>query len=145
MTLYRADTVYQRVKGMRREQQTLVGVNKELCCQRNKERTTLPGSPRNGRRAANIGSVSLGFFNRGPASLASQTLYLMTMQGKSLTRPFPGVAIEQRVWSARLGFGRSSIQRDLSMPQCIPLTLRKGGILDPCRVGQIQKIWRGGT
>ena len=65
MTLYRVDTVYQRVKGMRREQQTLVGVKKELYCQRNKKRTTVPVSARNGRRAGNSGSVSLGFFNCG--------------------------------------------------------------------------------
>ena len=35
------------------------------------------------------------------------------------------------------------MQRDLSMPQCIPLTLLErggGGILDPCRGGQIQKF-----
>ena len=38
------------------------------------------------------------------------------------------------------------MQRDLSMPQCILLTLLEtgggggGGILDPCRGGQIQKI-----
>ena len=37
------------------------------------------------------------------------------------------------------------MQRDLSMPQCIPLTLLEtggggGGGLDPCRGGQIQKI-----
>ena len=38
----------------------------------------------------------------GPASLASQILYLITTLGLSLTRPFPGVAIKQRVWSARL-------------------------------------------
>ena len=70
-----------------------------------------------------------GFFNwgGGPVSLASQILYLITMLGKSLTRPFPGVAIKQRVWSARLGFSRSSVQRNLSMPQCIPLIGREGG------------------
>ena len=63
----------------------------------------------------------------GPASLASQILYLVTTLGKSLTRPLPGVAIKQKVWSARLGFSRSSMQRDLSMLQYIPLTLWKGG------------------
>ena len=85
----------------------------------------------------------------GPASLASQILYLL---GKSLTRSFPDVAIKQRIWSARLGFSRSSMQRDLSMSQCIPLILLErvgggggGGILDPCRGGKIQKIWKGGT
>ena len=37
------------------------------------------------------------------------------------------------------------------MPQCIPLTLLErgggggGGGLDPCRGGQIRKIWRGET
>ena len=46
---------------------------------------------------------------------------------KNLTRPFPGVAIKQWVWSARLGFSRSSMQKDLSMPQCIPLTLLERG------------------
>ena len=34
-----------------------------------------------------------GFFNgEGPATLASQILYLITTLGKSLTIPFPGVA-----------------------------------------------------
>ena len=42
------------------------------------------------------------------------------------------------------------MQRDLSMPQCIPLTLLErggggGGLDHPCRGGKIQKIWRGGT
>ena len=70
---------------------------------------------------------SMVFQLGGPASLTSQILYLITMLGKSLTRSFPGVAIKQRVWSARLGFSRSSMQRDLSMPECIPLTLLEGG------------------
>ena len=54
-----------------------------------------------------------GFFNWGggvPASFARQILYLITKLGKSLTRPFPGVAIEQRVLSGRLGFSRNSMQ-----------------------------------
>ncbi len=62
-------------------------------------------------------------------SLAILILYLITTLGKSLSRPFPGVAIKQRVWSARLEYSRSSMKRDLSMQQCIPLTLleREGG------------------
>ena len=63
----------------------------------------------------------------GGGGSAIQILYLITMLGKSLTRPFPGIAIKQRVWSARLGFSRSSMQRDLSMPQYIPLTLLERG------------------
>ena len=63
----------------------------------------------------------------GPASLATQILYPITTLGKGLTRPFPGVAIRQRVWSVRLGFRRSSMQRYLSMPQYIPLTLLERG------------------
>ena len=52
-----------------------------------------------------------GFFNWvGPASFTSQILYLIIMLGKNLTRHFPGIAIKQRVWSARLGFSRSSMQ-----------------------------------
>ena len=80
-----------------------------------------------------------------PAILASQILYLITTLGKSLTRPFPGIAIKQRIWSARLGFSRSSTQRDLSMTQCIPLALLEKGDFGSCRGGQSQKIWRGGT
>ena len=67
------------------------------------------------------------FSTGGPASLASQILYLITKLGMSLTRPFPGLAIKQRVWSVRLGFSRSSMQRDLSIPQCIQLTLLERG------------------
>ena len=92
------------------------------------------------RKLKYLSTVSSMFFQLGgPASLTSQILYLITMLGKSLTRSFPGVAIKKRVWSARLGFSRSSMQRDLSMPECIPLTLLEGGggILDPCRGGQI--------
>ena len=32
---------------------------------------------------------------KGPASLTSQILYLITTLGKNLTRPFPGEAIKQ--------------------------------------------------
>ena len=72
-----------------------------------------------------------------PVSLVSQILYLITTLGKSSTRPFPDVSIKQRVWSARLGFTRSSMQRDLSMPQCIPLTLlERGGFWIPTEVGR---------
>ena len=66
-----------------------------------------------------------GFFNWG--CLASLTSQLITMLGKSLTRHFPGIAIKPRVLSEKLGFSRSSMQRDLSMPQYIPLTLLKRG------------------
>ena len=69
-----------------------------------------------------------GFFNwGGSSSLASQILYLTTTLGKSLTRPFPAVAIKQRVWSARLGFSRSSMQRDLSHHSAPHLHYWKGG------------------
>ena len=72
--------------------------------------------------------VSSRIFQLGvQASLSSHILCLITTLGKSLTRPFPGVAIKQRVWSARLRFSRSSMQRDLSMPQCIPLKLLERG------------------
>ena len=78
---------------------------------------------------------------RTPANLASQILYLITTLGKSLTGHFPGVVIKQRVWSVRLGFSRSSMQRDLSMPQCIPLTLlEREGFWIPAGVGRSRKF-----
>ena len=77
----------------------------------------------------------------GPSSLSIQILYLITTLGKSLTRPIPGIAIKQRVWSARLGFSRSSMQRDLSMPQFIPLTLlERGEFWIPAGVGRARKF-----
>ena len=70
----------------------------------------------------------------GPASLASQILYLITTVGKSLTRPFPGVAIKQRVWSARLG----EQQRDLSVHPTY--TIGKGRFWIPAGVGGSRKF-----
>ena len=77
----------------------------------------------------------------GPASLASQIFYLITTLGKSLTRPFPGVAIKQRVGSVRLRFSRSSMQRELSTPQWVSLTLmERGGFWIPVGVGRSRKL-----
>ena len=75
-----------------------------------------------------------GFFNWGEGGggavqlVTYQILYLITTLGKSLTRPFPGVAIKQRVWSARLGFSRSSMQRE------------REGFWTPAGVGRSRKF-----